>query len=472
MFSLPLHRTLFATTMTKCRRPRRRRCPPHPVVRYSLFYKACRKALDLPELRDQQVRLYLSDALSHTVLSWATVAGAYDPHQDFIHQQKRVIKFVTNTTPPPSALPLSLFRNYLLLSISLQKLNNNQRFTRYYQKKKTEPPEFRCDANDQKNHHDHPPIPPIHASVPIPSTPESAIESAMQPATDSSTAIRLDITSLTSMVNPSSHHPIPSTEKPAIESESAIDFPSSIEIESHHTIESESHSIEDFPSLTHPTSPTILSPPSTSPPATVNPSPHHPSISQLTLPSEPAATTRNQSPSHNPRPCSRNCNPSCNADCFICHLFNWHHPSVPCVWANTRESRSTLPHNTSYDLRPSFEFEFCFEDLEKMRSKDPDTTKKFNPEDASQSSYSQSSTSTTSINSAISIISSSGKKKYQKPTYHRYISKNLGKTMLIYGSNTQNGRNASQKKTLELHATYSNRQLYILTFTENTMNSF
>ena len=58
-----------------------------------------------------------------------------------------------------------------------------------------------------------------------------------------------------------------------------------------------------------------------------------------------------------------------------------------------------------------------------MRSEDPDTTKKFNPEDASQSSYSQSSTSTTSINSAISIISSSGKKKYQKPTYHRYFKK-------------------------------------------------
>jgi hypothetical protein len=68
--------------------------------------------------------------------------------------------------------------------------------------------------------------------------------------------------------------------------------------------------------------------------------------------------------------------------------------------------------------------------MEKLKSEDPETTQKYNPEDGPDLSYTQSTTS--SSLSSSSVLSKSSKKKHKKPTYKDYYNRYREEHALIW----------------------------------------
>ena len=100
--------------------------------------------------------------------------------------------------------------------------------------------------------------------------------------------------------------------------------------------------------------------------------------------------------------CPNNCYPPCNKQCLVCRFFWFHHPSLHCQWTNTRITRSCTPRTF---LHSPIQFDFCQDDLEKMKL---ETTQDDSSSSSSSSSYSQSTTS------SLSSTSSQTKKIYPR----------------------------------------------------------
>jgi hypothetical protein len=151
-------------------------------------------------------------------------------------------------------------------------------------------------------------------------------------------------------------------------------------------------------------------------------------------------------------PCPQ-CSSYCNSRCLTCRFFNCHHPSPLCCWSVARPKRSIINTVSSYNPQP-VQFHFCLDDMQKIQDEVPEVTKKFNPEEDSHSSFTQHSTSTTSIDSAFSVVSESGEKN-TKNQRTKITSNVLEKNMLIYGRNTQIGKNGNGRRKLGPHGTYT-----------------
>jgi hypothetical protein len=109
--------------------------------------------------------------------------------------------------------------------------------------------------------------------------------------------------------------------------------------------------------------------------------PEHPSPKQA-----PNSSLEFYDPEAPCNPICSYCSLPCRSQCWVCTAFRCHHPSAVCKWT---ERPPTRAFNPGFYFPEPVQIDFSPEDLAKMKAEDPQTTKKFNGEDRSQSTYTQ-----------------------------------------------------------------------------------